>query len=37
MEPITGLSSEGYKGPGQVQSPATGLVIEEAEEDEDDE
>jgi hypothetical protein len=36
MEPITGISSEGYKGPGQVQSPATGLNIEELEEDEDE-
>jgi hypothetical protein len=37
MEPITGISSEGYKGVGQVQSPATGLEMEEPEEDEDDE
>merc|ERR1712098_475144 len=33
MEPITGISSEGYKGTGQVQSPATGLELEDAEED----
>jgi len=36
MEPITGISSEGYKGTGQVQSPATGLELEDAEEDDDE-
>jgi hypothetical protein len=36
MEPITGISSEGYKGVGQVQSPATGLELEDAEEDDDE-
>ncbi|TID20173.1 cytochrome c oxidase polypeptide 5 [Venturia nashicola] len=37
IEPITGISSEGYKGPGMVQSKKTGLVLEPVEEDEDDE
>ena len=36
MEPITGISSEGYKGTGQVQSPSTGLVLEDAEDDDDE-
>jgi len=36
VEPITGLSSDGYKGPGMVQSKATGLVLEDADEDDDE-
>jgi len=34
IEPITGLSSEGYKGPGMVQSKPTGLKFEDADDDE---
>ncbi|KIV98675.1 uncharacterized protein PV09_09556 [Verruconis gallopava] len=36
MEPITGISSEGYKGPGMIQSPSTGLKFEDAEEDDEE-
>jgi len=35
IEPITGISSEGYKGPGMVQSKPTGLKIEDADEDDE--
>jgi len=35
VEPITGISSPGYKGPGQVQSPSTGLVLEDLEDDDE--
>lgn len=30
-EPITGISSEGYSGPGYIQSPARGLKFDEDE------
>jgi len=36
IEPITGVSSENYKGPGQVQSKATGIKREDVEDDDDD-
>jgi len=34
VEPITGLSSAGYKGPGMVQSKPSGRNFDEEEEDE---
>lgn len=37
IEPITGVSSEGYSGAGMVQSKKTGLKLEPLEEEDDDE
>ncbi|KAF2671618.1 mitochondrial cytochrome c oxidase-like protein subunit V [Microthyrium microscopicum] len=34
IEPITGISSAGYKGPGMVQSKPSGIPLEEMEDDE---
>jgi len=34
VEPITGLSSEGYKGPGMIQSKPSGKSLDDEEEEE---
>ena len=36
MEPITGISSEGYKGKGAIQSPPRGFKFEKTQSDDDD-